>query len=696
MSTWWPVDIHPIGLAACGTTLWRFRGQLRVTAVVKATFSFVPGGVMELEEPDDVHAEDIPFTGDPWTPGGPRPAAEGTIDPSRSTWASGDLAPYRLQADVVLVGHAHLPPGGGAVRLVVWSDRAIVDKTIHVADEHGEGAPVPLVYERAVGGPGVPENPAGTDFSSGARFPDLLDPEDPHRPIGFGPIARAWPARAALLGGVDPRVLDERIVEIPSELDWAHFQAAPAGQRIDYLRGDEWIGLEGMSPEHPILQTRLPGATAAGRVYGLSESAVPVAFRADGLHIDADRQRCTMTFRASFSVPGEEVLAGVVLLAGVELPGRTIRWPVSVRVEPPPMFDDETTQVPTVELKKKAEAPAASPPAAPAPSPPDASAAASDAAAPSSRTRQSTVTLDWGAGGPPPMPAPAGRQGTASLAWPEGAPPAPPAGRQGTALLAWPEGSPPAPPAGRQGTALLEWSEGGPPAPSAGRQGTALLEWPDVGPPRAPMRTVAVSWSDSGSPDAPNVLEGTAVWTDDDSPLMGTMAMSDEQQAAAPSSVRAPFRIAAPGSASAPSPDLPGAPWAATRAPWVPAPTAAGETPRGLVLPETMSLPDDLLLEPPPPRPALVTEPPIAIEPAPPAPAAPPVATAPSAPVAPPAAPGYIASMFAIPSSDAPAPAPPAPAAPRPPVPHVGPTKREIPRPSVKASIADRLPGKRR
>jgi hypothetical protein len=583
MSTSWPVEIHPIGLAACGTVAWRFRGQLRVTAVIKATFSFVPGGVMELEEPDDVHADDIPFTGDAWTPDGLRPAAPGDpTDASRSIWAPGDLAPFRLQADVLLTGHARLPRGGGAVRLYVWGDEMLVDKTVQVADEEGDGAPIPLVYERAFGGAGSAENPVGTGLHSGTRLPDLLDPASPRRPSCFAPIPRTWPVRARLLGGVDPRALAAPVAEVPSSIDWSFFQAAPLDQRTDLLRGDEWIRIEGVSAAYPILATRLPGATAAGRVYGLADAPVPVAFRADALHLDADRERATITFRASFVVPSEDVLPRLVLLAGVELPGQTIRWPERVRIETP--IDEETTQAPTLEIKKPAaEAPPPAPEARPA--------------------RQGTTLLEW-----PEGKAPA-RQGTTLLEWPDGAPPAP--RRQSTVMLDWGDAGPPAParPA-RQSTTMLEWPEGGPPPPPA-RQPTTMLEWPA---PRAPLPTVAIAWGEGGAPDASNILEGTAVWSDDDSPLMGTMTMTDEEMRAA-GPMRAPFAIAEAGSGSAPRTEIPNAPWASTRAPAAPLPT--GEGTRPFVLPDSMSLPDDLLREVGP-LPAKVAPPPAKVAPPPP------------------------------------------------------------------------------
>lgn len=531
MSKPWPVESHPIGLASTATVAWRFRGQVRVTAIVKASFVMAPSALMALGEPEPIVAEEIPL--DPGAPLG-------------SVRAPSDLAPYRLMADVILRGHAHVPAEGGTVRLTVFSEEKIlVDRAVRVAGD--AGGPVPLVWERALGGRRSRENPAGTGRAPGSRLPDLLDPDDPRRPIGVGAVPRSFPVRAALLGGLDARALSANLAEVPSEIDWAYFQDAPSAQRVDFLRGDEVIHLEGVHPDVPVFEARLPGVTAAGRIYGLAATPQPIAFRADALHIDADRLRCSVLFRASFAVPelaaGRAALDELILIAGVELPDQPIRWPESAQVAPQ-LIDEETTH----EI-------------APAPRP------------------RATVLLDWGEAGPPPPPRP--RQPTVVMEAP------PPRARMATVVMEAP------PPRARMATVILEAA----PAPPA-RQATTPLAWPEA---RAALPTVAISWGEAGPPVEP-ALDGTLVLTEDDSPLMGTMALSDEQQAAVAASVLAPFAVTAAGTSSASYGDIPGAPWAAALAAAAPSPT--GEITRPLVLPARMALPDDLVLGEAPPRPA--------------------------------------------------------------------------------------------
>ncbi len=101
--------------------------------------------------------------------------------------------------------------------------------------------------------------------------------------------------------------------------------------------------MDALHPSVPRLRARLPGARGLARVHGLSPWGVaegqPLLLHADTLRIDGEEQRCTLTFRGAFPVPADEALAGLRVLAGVELPGEPIVWPAVeeiARAEPPP------------------------------------------------------------------------------------------------------------------------------------------------------------------------------------------------------------------------------------------------------------------------------------------------------------------------------------------------------------------------
>ena len=163
----------------------------------------------------------------------------------------------------------------------------MLDKTILVRDGAGFQRK-PIIYEHAFGGAGVVDNPLGVGETPGDGVPTLFDPRDPRRPAGFGPIARAWPARKRLLGATPRRALEGPVAEIPSPFDWSYFQAAPVDQRTDFLGGDEWIVLEGLHPALPLLRTRLPGVRGMARIHGLAAFGVVEGTALD-LHLDIGR-----------------------------------------------------------------------------------------------------------------------------------------------------------------------------------------------------------------------------------------------------------------------------------------------------------------------------------------------------------------------------------------------------------------------
>lgn len=320
----WPVEIQSVGLASSATRLWRFRNRLQLTTIVKGTFTFNPGGSMALVATQEIHLGDVHF-GD---------------DPRRSLRASSDIVPYRAKADIVLTGWIYAAPEttarGLAVRLAVVRAKPLIDKTIQVLGDRvapantGVGfAQMPLLYERAFGGPEWSDNPIGTGAAPGTPLPNLVDPSNPQRSVGFGPIAPSWPARSRLLKTLDPDLLDEQIPALPDDFDWAYYQAAPPDQRTEFLRGDERIVLENMYASHPSLHTMLPTAKAIGRLYGLKgdDKGLPITLNADSLHIDTENGRCSVTWRASLPLQDDVDLSRLHVVAGIEVPGHPIHLP---------------------------------------------------------------------------------------------------------------------------------------------------------------------------------------------------------------------------------------------------------------------------------------------------------------------------------------------------------------------------------
>ncbi|MGK4009196.1 DUF2169 domain-containing protein [Sorangium sp. So ce1036] len=315
-----PDQVIALPGATAAAVAWRTRGQLHATVIAKATFAFTIDAEMPRSAPQEIFKANIHHGN----------------DPSRSVRFTSDLIPYLPRADVVFTGCACAPPGTSVlslpVRLALFDRRReILDKRLLVQGS----APfrsLPLVYERAVRGANGQENPFGVNAGAGPEQPIVLDPQAPQRPAGYGPIARGWPPRGGLSGNT-PRAstIDESIREVPDHLDWSCFQSAPPDQRVDYLRGGEWILLEGLHPTVPRLRMRLPEVRGLARVHGLSAFGVSdgqgLALCADTLRIDGDAQRCTLVFRGSFPLASEAALARVRLVAGVEQAGAPLSWP---------------------------------------------------------------------------------------------------------------------------------------------------------------------------------------------------------------------------------------------------------------------------------------------------------------------------------------------------------------------------------
>lgn len=320
------VEVSAVGASAAETVVWRLRGELRVTVIVKAVFAFEADAPMRVVEPEDIVRAEVHHG----------------RNPSRSVRLTSDLAPFLPNADVVLTGHACAPADetalGMSVRLAVYREQPLLDKSINVlcTTKDGDDEPfetMPLVYERAYGGVGFADNPFGLGVASPAgQSPNLVDPSDPQRVACFGPIARGWPNRKKLLGKADRKALDGPVAEIPEGFNFAYYQAAPQDQQVAYLQGNEWVVLEGMSRAEPQICSCLPSAIGRARVFGLGAGGQgrALALVADTLRIDADTLTCSVVWRGSFPVPDADTLARLVIHTGIDTAEKAIDWP------PPP------------------------------------------------------------------------------------------------------------------------------------------------------------------------------------------------------------------------------------------------------------------------------------------------------------------------------------------------------------------------
>lgn len=354
------------------TKVLRQGGALFVCVIAKVTFELVPGGVAKPVAPVPLAEQDA------WS------TSKGLV----RAW---ETFPIPTVPGVVLTGTAHVPGGVAkpsmAVRLGVSRERPLVNKTLHVFGPRSVAAPaqgtpftsLPLAYEKAFGGPGVWENPIGVGGPASPLLPQVVDPTDPRRVAGFGPVAPNWMPRRALAGGLDASVFEQPIIEVPSGLDPRFFQAAPQDQQVSAIAGDEWIVLDGMHPTSPRVESRLPGQKPLAKIT-LSGRSAPVDLKTDMLVIDADRGVVSLVSRGTVPVPSGSTCAVSV---GLAVPGQAVRWPpeeaVPAKAPSKSAFSTETTDVDVASILKgkmpfdpsrsaglaPQEAPRAKPPATP-------------------------------------------------------------------------------------------------------------------------------------------------------------------------------------------------------------------------------------------------------------------------------------------------------------------------------------------
>ncbi|MEZ4302138.1 MAG: DUF2169 domain-containing protein [Polyangiaceae bacterium] len=327
-----------------------------LTVTCRATFVLQPGEAALAPEQEAPSAVEQPYSD----------------ASSRAVRTPADGIPNKPRADVLLVGHAFAPKGQQVRSLIARIAVGEIDKRIEVfCDRHFDlqGAlregprftHMPLVYERAAGGPDT-VNPLGVrpdtrDGYGRLALPNLqppglevAKPSDVIPPVGFGPIASTWPSRRSLLGptlaGRPPA--DWNGQQVPPDLDPSHFNAAPRDQQAAALHDDERIVLENLHPWHAELVTRLPGLRPRAFAKPKGGTPVPVAMRADTLWIDTSRGLCTLSWRGH--LPLEHAGPDLRVFVAMEHASRPLSWddvdrlrsrgPDPAPAPPPPKGDD--------------------------------------------------------------------------------------------------------------------------------------------------------------------------------------------------------------------------------------------------------------------------------------------------------------------------------------------------------------------
>ena len=307
------IELSP--LKAAGFRWLPQRGGAVVTVVCKATFELAPGVATLAAAQDDVNERDL----------------HAGNDPTKGLYSASDIAPYKRQADVTLVGRCFAKQGELAKVLSPRVRVGSIDKCLEVhADRffsadgklHDDNffSKMALGYERTAGGVDT-TNPVGMNVfakvDDNGRIPApnlqkageplVRDAAAPPTPVGFGPIAAAWPARRTLADAEAQAWLngDWTASRMPARWQWGYFNVAPQDQRCDNLADDAQIDLEHLHPDNPHLSMRLPGLRPCVFVEGATARPQRLSLRADTLWIDTNRLVVTLCWRGQVELHAE-------------------------------------------------------------------------------------------------------------------------------------------------------------------------------------------------------------------------------------------------------------------------------------------------------------------------------------------------------------------------------------------------------
>ncbi len=292
--------------------VWQARPpQPSLTVVVKATYALVEEGVCALAETQALPTGDEHVDDD---------AERGLRYPSDLEW-------LKPQGECFVIGSVHAY--GEATQTKAAVEIGPVKKQLAVLGDRAwrRGSPtapasferMPLIWERAFGGPGSAGNPVGRGLAPArgeelVRLPNLEDParlvmstDARPAPVGLGPIARSWPARMRHAGTYDEAWRTTRYPWFPADLDWRYFLAAPPDQRVDgFWRGDETIALANLHPSYARVRCALPGHTALA--FLVEDGALrDVGLRLDTITIDADEGLAYCVWRGVVEVSREDL-----------------------------------------------------------------------------------------------------------------------------------------------------------------------------------------------------------------------------------------------------------------------------------------------------------------------------------------------------------------------------------------------------
>jgi hypothetical protein len=250
-----------------------------------------------------------------------------------------DFAPFKPRCDVLFNGSAYAPGGEPAKRVKVGVRVGVMQKMFSVVGNRfwrkwllfiGRTSPVsfvkmPISYDNAFGGVDkshpkeikhryYPTNHAGKGFHwnlskkaiHGKPLPNTEQigrqvrwPRSKrHRPMAFGSVARGWEPRPKFGGTYDKNWIDNIFPFLPPDFDDRYYQAAPADQQIDHLRGGEEVELLNLTPQGTTC-FRVPRIEMPVTFYRTDGEEIERAAANDTIIIEPDLGRFILVWRTA-------------------------------------------------------------------------------------------------------------------------------------------------------------------------------------------------------------------------------------------------------------------------------------------------------------------------------------------------------------------------------------------------------------